>query len=313
MELLLLILKIILIVFLSVLGIFLFLVGLILLVPIRYEISGSVGDSWEIKLQGKITYLLSIVKVLFSYEKEQFDVNFFLFGFKKRKLQEDASTESEAWEDSKEDDNKEDDNKEDNKEKEQPLNSESVSDVLLEEDSNTENWNSDMEIETQTVSLEKQEEVQSVSKAQKQSGAKKKRKGKKEQKNISEQKKIDFNFLKKELTDEHNKSVVRKVLVEIGYLFRHFKFRKIETDIVFSAGDPAVTGQALGVLCMLPLFYQHRFGIVPDFEAETFYIKGTFLVAGKVRLIHILITALRLILDKEVRLVVKKILTLLEK
>ena len=67
MELILLILKIILIAFLIVLGFSIFLLGLILFVPIRYEVSGSIGDSWDIKIKGKISYLLSIIKLFLSY------------------------------------------------------------------------------------------------------------------------------------------------------------------------------------------------------------------------------------------------------
>ena len=75
MELILLILKIVLIAFLIVLGIVLILVATILVVPIRYEVSGNIEDSWEIRVRGKLTYLLSAIKVLFSYEKDMFDTD----------------------------------------------------------------------------------------------------------------------------------------------------------------------------------------------------------------------------------------------
>ncbi|MBR5317213.1 MAG: DUF2953 domain-containing protein, partial [Lachnospiraceae bacterium] len=263
MELLLLIFKIILIAFLIVIGVLFFLLGLVLFVPIRYEVSGNIGDSWEIKLQGRIAYLLSIVKVLFSYEKEQFDVNFFFFGFKKKKAKEDDFSQAESKEASKEA----------CEEVEETLDSETVSEELLKENDELERLDSDIEIKTEKVYSNEQKESDSVSKTQKVSSAKKKPQTKKKTQKTSEPKKRDFDFWKNELTDEHNKSVVRKVLIEIGYLLRHFRFRKMETDIIFSTGDPAVTGQVLGVLCMLPLFYQYQFYIVPDFETESFYIK----------------------------------------
>ena len=90
MELILFILKIILIAFLVVLGLVVLALATILFVPIRYEVSGSIGDSWEIQVNGKVSYLLSIIKILFSYKKEQFDVKFFLFGFEKKLQQEDT-------------------------------------------------------------------------------------------------------------------------------------------------------------------------------------------------------------------------------
>ena len=286
MELILFILKIILIAFLVVLGLVVLALATILFVPIRYEVSGSIGDSWEIQVKGKVSYLLSIIKLLFSYKKEQFDVKFFLFGFEKKLQQEDTDK-----------------------------NVDETGDEDLETFSEAE----DLEItlhEKESGSVSEQQSVNSVEPSEEyvekvalEAPSQRKSQKKKEKKKSN----LDFAFIKQQLTDEHNKSVVRKIWSELCYLLKHFKFRKIVTDLVFSTGDPATTGQALGVLCMIPTLYRYEFKIVPDFEADDAYIKGTFLVAGKVRLIHFLITILRLIFDKEVRLVVKRILTLLEK
>ena len=292
MELILLILKIILIAFFVVLGLILLALGLILFVPIRYEASGSIGDSWEIRVKGKVTYLLSIIKLLFSYEEEQFDMKLFLFGFEKKLEQTENEEEDEAT-----------DEVSDNQEagKAQELTKEA--EITFHEKKST-SVPAQEDVKTSEVT-EKSEPVEAKSKEP----VSKDSKPKKEKK----ESKFDFAFIKEQLTDEHNKSVVRKICSEFVYLLKHFKFRKIETDLVFATGDPATTGQVLGILCMIPTLYRYDFKIVPDFEAEEPYAKGTFLVAGKVRLIHILLTALRLIFDKEVRLVVKRILRLLER
>ena len=47
---------------------------------------------------------------------------------------------------------------------------------------------------------------------------------------------------------EANKVAFLAVLAELKYLFLHFKIRKLAADLRFGAGDPALTGQALGVL-----------------------------------------------------------------
>ena len=137
-------------------------------------------------------------------------------------------------------------------------------------------------------------------------------KKKRKRKNEKTDSKFDFAFIKQQLTDEHNHSVVKKLFKELGYLLKHFKFRKIKTDLVFSAGDPALTGQILGVLCMLPVLYQYEFRLVPDFETEEMYIKGSFLAAGKIRLIHGLMSVLRSVLDKEIRMVAGNMLSMLK-
>ncbi len=283
MELVLLILKIILIVFLVVLSIAVLALNLILFVPIHYEVSGSITDSGIIQIKGKVSYLLSIIKMLCSYEKKQFDVKFFLFGFEKKLQSEDIDEDiDEAME-------KEVD--------------EAAYEVTEKSDGPNEAERSPWEEKKICSESEKKSRtITSEAKPQKENKKKNKKKNK-----------VDVTFIKQQLTDEHNRLVVRKVWEELCYLVKHFKHRKVITDLIFSLGDPATTGQVLGVLCMIPALYQYEFKIVPDFEADEAYIKGTFLVAGKVRLIHVLITILRLIFDKEVRLVVKRILTLLEK
>ena len=51
----------------------------------------------------------------------------------------------------------------------------------------------------------------------------------------------------------------------------------------------------------------HAYRGIPDFESEDIYLKGTFSIKGKVRLIHVLLVALRVFFDKEVRLVLAKV------
>jgi len=306
MELILFILKIILITFLGLFGLITLLLGIILLVPIRYEVSGSIGDSWEIKVRGKVTYLLAIIKLLFSYENEQFDMKFLLFGFEKVLKQEEAvekeETEgsAEATTDSKEEiadlEVKTADPAEETVDLEVKMSVPKEETVALGEETI-------LQADVQKDSVEEQATTEKTQNSGKRKNVKK----------VKSKNSFNFAFWKQQLTDEHNKSVVRKIWSELCYLFRHFRFRKIQTDLVFATGDPASTGQVLGILCMMPMLYRHQFKIIPDFDAEKFYIKGTFLIAGKVRLIHVLITGLRLIFDKEVRLVVKKFLTLLEK
>ena len=134
---------------------------------------------------------------------------------------------------------------------------------------------------------------------------------KRNNKQKAEKKNFDFARIKKELTDEHNHNVIKKFFSELKYLLSHFKFRKIKTDLVFGAGDPALTGQILGVLSIIPMMYRYEIGLVPDFMTDEAYMKGTFLAAGRVRLIHILVSALRLIFDKEVRLVINKFMNMI--
>lgn len=42
----------------------------------------------------------------------------------------------------------------------------------------------------------------------------------------------------------------------------------------FALADPALTGQVLGILCMMPFLYQYDFHIFPDFESEFILYQG---------------------------------------
>lgn len=300
MELILLILKIILIVFCAVLGFILLALCLILFVPFKYEVSGEIGDAWSFKIKGKVSYLLSAIRILFSYEEEQFDWKLFLFGFEKKRLQEEEIVSDTEY--------GEKDAEITFREKEPNVTS--VQEDIVLQKAVEESAEPDITEPHISEQIEPDEVTESEPEQKEKTGQKVAKKSRTQE--ASQKSKFDFAFIKRELTDEHNKAVVRKVWSEFCYLFRHFKFRKIKTDFVFATGDPATTGQALGVLCMIPMLYRYEFNAVPDFEADSPYIKGTFCVAGKVRLIHVLMTVLRLILDKEVRIVVKKFIKVLE-
>lgn len=271
MELFLLIGKIILIAFLAVTGLIVLAFGVVFLIPVRYEISGNIGDWPDIRIKGKISYLLSIFKILFSYEKEQFDIKFLLFGLERKKQKENA---------------------------------EEVADELTEAAEETE----EAEIRLHTTQKKSEVSTENAEEEYKERQSKKSEDRRHEAaKKEQHKRKINFTFIKKQITDEHNKSVVHKIYTELRYLLRHFKFRRIVTDLQFAAGEPATTGQVFGVMCMIPLLYRYDFKVIPDFEAEEPYVKGSFCLTGKVRLIHLLAAGLRLFFDKEVRMVIRRV------
>ena len=273
MSILLTILKIIFIILLVLLGILLLAVALILFVPIHYKVDGERKEESQIEVWGSVRYLLSIFKLTFAYRDGELETDIYLFGFRKKKQLEEEAADGGAQADEG---------------------------GLADETQAAEIPAGEAEEPEQAKSVEEQEtvleSVPEVEKLPKRKQVKKKEK----------QKKIDFALIKQELNDEHNHNVVKKIFAELKYLLQHFKFRKIKTDLVFSTGDPASTGQLLGVLSMFPILYRYEFGIVPDFMSDDAYVKGTFGVTGRVRLIHILMTVLRLIFDKEVRLVIIK-------
>ena len=113
--------------------------------------------------------------------------------------------------------------------------------------------------------------------------------------------------IKEMIYDEDNRSAFVHGCREIQYLLCHFGPRRLKTDLVFGTGDPARTGEVLGVICIFPVVYRNEIRIVPDFETDSFYIKGTFEVKGRVRIIHALLSGIRLWRDKNIRKLIHNI------
>lgn len=111
-----------------------------------------------------------------------------------------------------------------------------------------------------------------------------------------------------EFTDEGKRRALRHLLRETRYLIRHFGPRRVRADVCFSLGDPANTGYATAALSMCPFSYGKNCRILPDFEAEHWYVQGWLDMRGHVRAVHVLLAGLRLLFDRNVRKIIGKIL-----
>ncbi len=109
------------------------------------------------------------------------------------------------------------------------------------------------------------------------------------------------------IVTDSNRIAVSYIGKELVYLLRHLRFRRWKTDIVFSLGDPALTGQVLGGLATLPFLYQKDVQICPDFASDISYLRGNFSTRGHLHLIHVLCSFLRLICKKECRSFIKSL------
>lgn len=116
----------------------------------------------------------------------------------------------------------------------------------------------------------------------------------------------DIQFYKELWERPERKKAFSKVLSQLKYLWKKAKPSKLEGKITFGTGDPASTGQILGVLGVIYGALPKEVSIIPDFEEERY--EGKLHIKGKIRLIHVLIIAIRLVLDRNFRIVAKEIL-----
>ena len=120
-------------------------------------------------------------------------------------------------------------------------------------------------------------------------------------KGIIERIKEVYPRIKKILTDEKNKEAVKHLKNEVLYLIKIFLPKKSKIDAVFSTGSPDTTGQLFGVLACFPAMYQKDWRLLPDFQADDAYFKGTFWGKGWIALYQIVGTILRIVFDKNCR------------
>lgn len=118
--------------------------------------------------------------------------------------------------------------------------------------------------------------------------------------------KTEFDFYKGLWDKPQGKAAVKHVFNELWYLLKKIKPKTIEGDVILGTGDPASTGQAIGAIAALYGFIPEKLQITPDFEEKKY--EGNLHIKGRLRLIHVVIIAVRLIADKNVRYIFKKIL-----
>lgn len=303
MTILLLILKIIGILLLSLIGIVLFLLALVLFVPVRYRIEGSEEDARRIL--GKVHWLFHLLSVSFSYEESQFDYRVRICGIRvlpgKKKT---SALDDENLDDGDLDDEDLDDEEFGDGDSKVEDAGKSAADERKPEE------NSSGKISAEEAKIQPSDadginyngilKIRNFFEKIKQTVNKFLRLLKKLPEKITD--------IKNLLTDETNKKSVSLVWKELKYLLCHFRFRKIKTELSFSMGDPANTGQVLAILCILPILYQYEINIYPDFEAEEFYVRGNYFIKGHIRLFHVLVSFIRLWKEKEFRRFVKQMI-----
>ena len=118
--------------------------------------------------------------------------------------------------------------------------------------------------------------------------------------------KSEYDFYKGLWDRPEGKAAVKNVLSQVWYLLKKIKPSKIKGDVVFGTGDPATTGQAIGAIAALYGFLPEELHITPDFEEKRY--EGNLHVKGKLRLIHVIVVAVKLIIDRNFRYVVKNVL-----
>lgn len=113
--------------------------------------------------------------------------------------------------------------------------------------------------------------------------------------------KKQFTDIKSIISEETNRNAVTALFQELKYLMKHYAPRKASGELLFGTDDPATTGEILGGISLIPFWHRYKISVIPDFTTEELYAKGHISLKGHMRNVHILLSGIRLIKNKDIR------------
>lgn len=106
---------------------------------------------------------------------------------------------------------------------------------------------------------------------------------------------------------EENEGVLKFITKYVYKLIRWILPRGLNVELELGLEDPALTGYIAGIASIAYVLTKRNIHIVPNFE-ETM-IKGSFKIRGRLFIFQLLYYIIRVILDKRVRRLIKKVRT----
>lgn len=285
LEIVLLILKIAGVIFVSVLGILIVLTGIALFVPVRYRGDFLVSDKADSEKKAAVaklraTWLLRLVRVYVTYEdtlRIQLKLLFFTLT--------DTAKEKKAKRGRKEKKKKDKEDKEEKRgeSEEKPGNGDKVKETP-EEDTET-----SPEKEKKTIKSRISNLLQTS------------RGFCDKLKEIKQKAEKTENLWTSGYMANSRALLAR----QLRYLLKHTKPKKLSGYLRFGFDDPSITGYAMAAYGILYPIWSPELSVEPDFEKQV--LDCHILLKGKIRVWHIVRAALRMILSKDVRRVIKDV------
>lgn len=318
MHIVILVLKIIGIVLLCILGLVLLILAALLFVPFRYEMDIS-GDLQEKALNGKayVRWLLRIVSFktdILSPKDIRYTLRIFGIPFKRGSFggSEEESNASETSEEAKEDATE---TAKPETEAKPEAAAESVSQETSEETVTFSEEQGEASEAAGTETSEEQAAEESESEEEKKPGIRKRIKDKIDQLKAKASSLLDsvkalFELLKRKkgllakyIRKKSTKRALKTVWVNVKWLLLHIAPKKYSGELSFGLKDPSLTGGICALISPVYVQIADKLQLYPDFEGEL-KVGGHGYMKGRIRLWGILIRALRVYRDKNIRKVI---------
>jgi len=309
-QILLLILKIIGITILAILGLVLLVLALVLFVPIFYKVR-IIHNPKETKITGKVSFLWPAIVVVVQYFKKlSYKVK--LFGI--------SLLDSEKPKKEKKPKKKKEKKPKKKKEKKKKVQFGDAKETLTEEDSFAPSENpgalpkeepeEDNSSETDAAESESFEEQTQDKEKKPGIFAKIKAKIQKLRETISKTiAKIKRLLHQKDevqriLGKPETKAAIKFAWDKLKRLLKHILPRKIKGYVAYGADNPATTGQVLGILSVLYARTGQLLDIRPNFTEKQ--LECDVLIKGRIQVFTLLVIAVKVVLNKELRQVIKE-------
>lgn len=294
------ILKVIGIILLVVLALILTALLCVLFVPVKYRAVGSF-DNTDIRAKAHVSWLFHLFALHIEYADET--DGYIRLVFVKKKLFDNY----EALDDGDMDDaakTETEDKVSENTTDESKIpadESAHVADEQTENESTAQTHNEQRTVNDENQQIKQQTKLTHQKTYNKRNKKPPQKPHKKQFKDKSEKIKTGIDKLKREYSDERNKAAFLHLKKELFIILKRICPRRLKLTMVYSTGSPDTTGISLGILACFPVGYTNRWRIIPDFESEKPYAKGSFDIKGHVIVISILAATLRILFDKNCR------------
>lgn len=320
------ILKVILVLLLVIILLVFLSAGLTLFIPFRYKVRAEKYNA--IKAEGRVSWLLGIICVIFTYDDGPSSYKLKIFGADYKKLTSIFKRKKKAREDNgyslESTEYKEDSRGESNGEKKETEKKDAV-EASKPGVKNSETGAGDAEGYRGIRADEEKKNYRTDSSSSKASIGKKEKEGHKEKthgKDSTEEsrgyarkdsvtdkikgfrKSVKENFgkagrIKDFIFSETTKGIVCVAKDNVLHLLKKIKPRKIKSDILFGTGDPCLTGQAAGAIAVYMVMTGKFFKITPDFENKV--LRGRLEISGHIRIVTLLFIVLKIFLSSKWR------------
>lgn len=328
------ILKVILVLLLVIILLLFLIAGLTLFVPFRYKVRAEKYDA--IKAEGRVSWLLGIICVIFTYDDGASSYKLKIFGADYKKLTGIFKRKKKARKDNgyslesaeyKEDSREESYGEKKEAEKKETEKAETEKTYGMEASKprvkNSETGDGDAEAFRGSRTDEEKKDYRTDSSSSKARNGREEKEGHNgkphQEKSTGEswkdtrkdsvtdkikgfRKSFKENFekagrIKDFIFSEITKGIVCVARDNVLHLLKKIKPRKIKSDILFGTGDPCLTGQALGAIAVYMAMTGTFFNITPDFENQV--LRGRFEVSGHIRIVTLLFIVLKILLSSE--------------